>query len=115
MSTVADRDVIDQVAEGDGGRLILVIRVIYAWADAPEQVEQLRGKLNAYQAWIASGQCQQQYPSAANGIDILVVCIDEPTGEAAELLLLAREGLAQRGISLYYQPALEVRADPPQD
>ena len=106
MSTVADPDVVDIVGQYEDGRVILYIMVPRTWYDAPEQVEQLRVKLNTYQAWIASGGCQQQYPAAAKGVDIVTICLDEPTGEAAQLLLMAREGLQQRGIGCYYQTAV---------
>jgi hypothetical protein len=104
MSTVADATAVDRVARNDDGRLLLYIIVTLTWGDGgDEQVDQLMAKLNAYQSWVASGECQRQYPDAGNGIDIVVVCLDEPHGRAAELLLAAREGLQKRGIGCYYQ------------
>ena len=49
----------------------------------------------------------QAYPDAAGGVDILVSCLDEPTGVAAELLVNLHNALAQRyGIGVAYQAVI---------
>ena len=103
MSTVMDPDQVDLVATGAEGRVVLIIIEPRLWGSDPQQVEQLRTKLNAYVAWIDSGGCAQAYPAARkHGIDILLQCLEDPSDEAAQLLMAARDGLAPRGIGVYY-------------
>jgi len=105
---VADAGVIDQIVRVDGGRLTLVIQVPLTWYHGgQEQLDQLVAKINSYLAWIDSGQCVTAYPDAADGVDILVVGMDEPTGKAATMLLSAKSALVQKGIGLFYQAAVE--------
>ena len=105
--TVADPTTIDMVVKNDakGDRITLVIQVPLTWSDGgQEQLDQLIAKVNGYMSWVQSGGCQQAYPEAKDGVDFLVSCIDEPTGETAQLLVSLHNQLAERyGIGVYYQ------------
>lgn len=105
---VSDPTTIDMVikSEESGGRLTLVIQVPLTWADGgQEQLDQLIAKVNGYLGWIQTGGCVQMYPEAAQGVDILLACMDEPTGDTAELLVSLHNQFAQRyGIGVYYKP-----------
>jgi len=106
MSTVADPDVVDSVGQYEAGRVILYILVPRTWYDAPEQVGAAPRQVEYLPSLDRQRRMPAAIPAAAKGVDIVTICLDEPTGEAAQLLLMAREGLQQRGIGCYYQTAV---------
>jgi hypothetical protein len=108
--TVADPTTIDLVVKNNarGDRVTLVIEVPLTWADGGEQqLDQLIAKVNGYLSWVQTGECLKAYPESAQGVDFLVSCIDEPTGNTAQLLLSLHNQFAERySIGVYFQPAI---------
>jgi len=69
------------------------------WHSTPDQVTQLRAKLNAYASFITEGQYVSQVPDAAGQrVTIQLRCAEPPPGDVAALLEFAREQLESLGI-----------------
>ena len=107
--TVSDPTTVDRVMEvRSTGRVALVIIVPLTWYHGGEQqLEQLVAKVNTYVRYVDSGQCVKDYSQAANGIDILVMCMDEPVGPAGDLLLQIDQALVQKDLRLRYEAVFD--------
>jgi uncharacterized protein (DUF58 family) len=69
------------------------------WRNSPEQVAQLRAKINNYAMFAFDEGLIRAYPEAANKpLRVQLDCVETPTGEAAELVALAAERLGEHRI-----------------
>jgi hypothetical protein len=69
------------------------------WSDAPEQLVQLREKINNYATFVLDEGLLRAYPeTAGHPLCIQLDCATPPTAEAQELIDLASERLLAYGI-----------------
>lgn len=63
--SVLETEFIDFIAvEGDGAEVVLTISDHLDWSEPIEHLVQLQAKLNAYLAFIETGQIEEDYPAA---------------------------------------------------
>jgi hypothetical protein len=69
------------------------------WAGAPEQLEQLREKINNYAIFVLDEGLLRSYPeTAGHALCIQLDCVSTPTAEVQELIDLASERFLDHGI-----------------
>jgi len=69
------------------------------WQNSPEQLAQLREKINNYAIFALDEGLIRAYPEAADKpLRVQLDCVEPPTGEAAELVALATERLGEHRI-----------------
>lgn len=101
--TVADTTVVDQVAHGPDGRILLAMTEDrrYASGDAATMAEEFRQKLNAYVFLARSDQLSHMVGGApVKGVDIRLFTVDQPTEVVLEMISVASKGLANEGIAV---------------
>ena len=99
QTTVIDAIGIDQVT----GAVHLTIADALAWDAA--HLRLLQDKLNAYLAFVESGELYSAYPSAAGRPVVLDLRLrHRPDAEAMRFLEQARALIGQAGFALHYGP-----------
>jgi len=99
MAGIADAGVVDLVAQEGDGRFVAIMLEERPWGCTPDQVAQLRTKLNAYASFITEGQYVSQVPSAAGQrVTVQLRCAEPPPDDVAALLAVAEEQLESHGI-----------------
>ena len=80
------------------GEVVLVVADHLPWEDA-EHLEVLQAKLNAYLAYIESGQLADAYPAAAPGVPVRieVACKYPPSALGVRFLEAARDVIVAAG------------------
>jgi hypothetical protein len=69
------------------------------WQNTPEQLGQLRAKINNYAMFALDEGLIRTYPEAADRpLRLQLDCIEAPTGEAAQIVALATERLDEHRI-----------------
>lgn len=69
------------------------------WEGAPEQLAQLREKINNYAIFVLDEGLLRSYPeTAGHSLCIQLDCVSTPTAEVQELIDLASERLLDHGI-----------------
>lgn len=69
------------------------------WSGAPEQLEQLREKINNYAMFVLDEGLLRSYPEAAgHPVCIQLDCVSTPTEDVQEFIDLASERLRDYGI-----------------
>lgn len=69
------------------------------WQNSPDQIVQLREKIDNYAMFALDEGLIRAYPEAANkSLRVQLDCVEPPTGEAAELVALATERLGEHQI-----------------
>jgi hypothetical protein len=100
--TITDVDKIDIVAtHPDTSVVKLVITDHLTWDHIPDHCRLIQDKLNAYLAFVDSGQLrrlQDQYVPDSPEIEIVLVVSYEPPAQASEFLTQARTFLANLGL-----------------
>lgn len=100
MAGVHEPNVIDLVTHDpshDGYKLIMIEG--RPWSHAPEQLVQLREKINNYAMFVLDEGLLRAYPeTAGHPLCIQLDCATPPTAEAQELIDLASERLLDYGI-----------------
>lgn len=77
-----DPTVIDEIGNGEDGRLVLMIADAGRTMDADQRLVRLLAKLYGYVQYVNSAQFVVDHPSASlDGIVVLVLCKNEPTEE----------------------------------
>jgi len=77
----------------------LIMIEVRPWSDAPEQLMQLREKINNYAMFVLDEGLLRAYPeTAGHPLCIQLDCATPPTAEAQELIDLASERLRDYGI-----------------
>ena len=99
MAGIADAGVVDLVAQEGDGRFVAIMIEDRPWGSTPDQVAQLRAKLNAYASFITEGQYVSQVPNAAGQhVTVQLRCAEPPPADIAALLEFARDQLESLGI-----------------
>lgn len=89
--TIDEADTIDFAGvDPDSGRMMLILLDHLSWDDsAPDHLPRLQEKLNAYLAYIETGQIYEQKPEAKGlPIDIKVFGAEAPSQEAEKFYRL---------------------------
>lgn len=98
-SGLEEPDVVDYVVEEADGRVTLRMVETRPWDGGAAQVDQLMAKLNAYVAFIRSGELEAQLPVAAGRpVRVVLQAWHMPHGEVTEAFPTIREGLATLGV-----------------
>lgn len=98
--TVEESDTIDIYAFGEDGVLRLYISDHLPWGD-DEHLFLLQEKLNAYMAYVETGQHVRELPAARDApVAIEVVAQHDPDAAARDFLFRAGEVVARAGIAL---------------
>ena len=79
--------------------IVNVVPQTRRWQNSPEQLAQLREKINNYAIFALDEGLIRAYPEAADKpLRVQLDCVEPPTGEAAELVALATERLGEHRI-----------------
>lgn len=99
--TVEEARVVDAVGiESATGIVVLTISDNLEWDEANEHLLTLQSKINAYLAFIESGELQEQYPDATGrSVRIDVVCLHQPTEVARQFLSIAESTIREAGFA----------------
>lgn len=90
-------DLVTHDPETDEYALIMV--ETRPWQNSPDQLAQLREKINNYAVFALEGGLIRAYPEATNKpLRVQLDCVEAPTGEAADLVELATERLREHRI-----------------
>ncbi len=102
--TVAETGVIDFVGmENDGRACVLTISDHLSWED-PEHMNLLQANLNAYLAFIESGELYENYPNATDrDIEINVVMRFAPSRDAIYFFTEAAKLISNAGFRLSWK------------
>ncbi|SKC06904.1 hypothetical protein SAMN05660473_03923 [Arthrobacter sp. 49Tsu3.1M3] len=100
MAGIHEPNVIDLVTHDPSrNEYKLIMTEGRPWSHAPEQLTQLREKINNYAMFILDEGMLRAYPeSAGNPLCIQLDCTTPPTAEAQELIDVASERLLDYGI-----------------
>jgi hypothetical protein len=100
MAGIEDADTIDVAAyDPKTDEYVLIMIESRPWNQLPEQLLQLREKVNNYVVFALDEGLVTAYPEAANkAICIQLDCVEAPAGESADLLALIERSLKERGI-----------------
>lgn len=105
MSGIADANTIDLVAQDADGTYLLVMIEERPWGSDPNQVTQLKGKINTYAHYVLDGSLARKYPETAAGpVRIRLDCTAAPTGHYAQVAAHAASQLAACGIDFQINP-----------
>jgi len=86
------------------GEVILTISDHLDWEDSEEHLSILQEKLNAYLAFVESGELLESYPSAkGRGVVIDVLFKFRPDKPALDFLTCAKEFIQSAGFSFTYK------------
>lgn len=96
MAGIHDTSVIDLVTHDPASdEYALIMTETRPWTDSPEQLSQLREKINNYAMFAIDEGMTRTYPQAAGKpLRIQLDCADPPSTEAATLIEQARRRLA---------------------
>ena len=102
--SVDDSRIVDAIGvDRTSGEVILTVADHREWNDA-EHLELLQLKLNAYLAFIESGEIVESYPDArGRQIRIDIVCKFEPDKGAGEFLSHAQEAVRSAGFAISWR------------
>ncbi|SRR5216683_694158 len=97
MAGIQDTSVIDLVTHNaESGEYALIMTETRTWSDSPEQLSQLREKINNYAMFVIDEGLTRAYPhSAGKPVRIQLDCASPPSAQAAEMIELARQHLAE--------------------
>jgi hypothetical protein len=98
-------DVVDAVGvESASGKLILSIADHLSWEEEEEHLLALKNKLNAYLAYIESGQLFEAYPDSRGRVVLIdVVAKFSPSAAAETFLRQAAVTLREAGYELRFR------------
>jgi hypothetical protein len=96
MAGIHDTTVIDLVThDASTDEYALIMTEARPWTDSPEQLSQLREKINNYAMFAIDEGMTRTYPQAAGKpLRIQLDCADLPSAEASAIIDLARRRLA---------------------
>ncbi|MBM3989514.1 MAG: hypothetical protein FJ298_00755 [Planctomycetes bacterium] len=96
---VEDSSSVDLVARNEDGSALLVMVEHRRWDGSDERLRQLQDKVNAYLAFALDGQLEREFPgSMAQGITLLLRCIEPPDAMVRGLVPPLRHALAPLGV-----------------
>jgi len=106
---VDDPKTIDIVSvNGDSGIALLIISDHLDWIDSLDHQLKLQTKLNAYLAFVESGEVFDRFPDAlGKPIEIQVVFLCPPDEAGMSFLARAEEVIVSAGFSFSYQIGLK--------
>lgn len=100
MPGLENPNMVDVVAQDPDGEIAVVMVETRPWTANPDQVEQLKQKINAYAHYVLDGTLTQHYPQAADKpVRIQLDCPEPPTSDIAALIDWATGQLRAYGIS----------------
>jgi len=101
MAGVHDTNVIDLVAEGPDGEVIMSIVEERPWDASPNQADDLREKLITYASFVADRSLVRRYPDLdGKPVRIQIDCPEQATEAIATLLEQAAPSLSEFGITV---------------
>lgn len=102
MAGIHDTTVIDLVTHDPASdEYALIMTEARPWTDSPEQLSQLREKINNYAMFAVDEGMTRAYPQAAGKpLRIQLDCASPPSTQAADLIDQARRRLADYKIRL---------------
>jgi hypothetical protein len=101
MAGVQDTKVIDLVAEGPDGEVIMFIVEERPWDSSLGQVDDLREKLITYASFVADRSLVRRYPDLeGRPVRIQIDCPEQPTDAIAALIDQAGPSLSEFGITV---------------
>ena len=105
---VDDPKTIDFVSvTGDSGTTLLVVSDHLDWMDTLGHQEKLQAKLNAYLAFVESGEIFEKFPDAVGKpVEMRVIFLCPPDGAGAQFLGRAKDAIETAGFALSYQVGL---------
>ncbi|MCI9887918.1 hypothetical protein JT358_05485 [Micrococcales bacterium 31B] len=107
MPGVADPQVIDVIAETDGGDVLLLMSEGRDWG-GDDHVTALRAKLNTYMNFIKQGTLVEEYPQYAGRVTyIALFCREAPSGPVTTFLQFVTAKNAELGVPF----AVEVKPE----
>jgi hypothetical protein len=90
--------------ERDGSAIVLTIADAWDWSDEPSHLVALQRKLDAYLAFIETGQVFEVYPEAEGRLVVIDVVASVPAAAAGlELLHLAHVVAKELGASVTHR------------
>lgn len=99
MSGIADTDVLDVVAEDADGACLLVMVETRPWGSDPDQLRQLREKINTYAGAVLDGTVAGRFPQTARGqVRIQLDCVEPPRDEFSLVVDHAADQLRELGV-----------------
>lgn len=99
MTGIEDTNVVDVVAQDADGEYMIVMVETRPWDSDPNQLEQLKAKINAYAGFILDGRLTHTYPeTAGKPVRIQLDCVADPTAEVIAVIDRATIELAMRDI-----------------
>jgi hypothetical protein len=100
MAGIEDPGTVDLVTHDPAtDEYALIMIETRPWQNSPEQLAQLREKINNYAMLALDEGLLQSFPEAADKpLRLQLDCVEPPTGEAAEVVALAAERLSEHHI-----------------
>ncbi len=93
---------------GDSGTVLLVVSDHLDWSDTLDHQEKLQSKLNAYLAFVESGEIFDRFPDAVGKpVEMRVVLLCPPDLEGEQFLARAKEVIESVGFAFSYQVGLK--------
>jgi hypothetical protein len=99
MPGIEDANVVDVVAQDADGEYMVVMVETRPWGDDPNQLEQLKAKINSYAQFILDGSLISAYPETADkAVRVQLDCVTHPTTEVTAVVDRAAAELAKHGV-----------------
>jgi hypothetical protein len=92
---------VDDVSHSAQGVYVLSAYVTDAWDDSDVQLRYVADKLDAYRAFVQSGEMVMRFPeSAGRPVEVWLHGVGPPTPRLTKMLDYAKQGLGRTGITL---------------
>ena len=107
--TIEQEDVIDIIGVNEEKKYIsLIITDHLEWDEKNEKLLKLQNKINAYLAYIESGQIYEQHPDAKS-LDVVIVltCMYQPSAEGLKFLGMVAPIIEGAGFNFEWSVANE--------
>lgn len=105
-------DVVDFISTNKNGEVLLTVSDHLDWLDTAGHQQTLQKKLNAYLAFVESGEILQRYPGAQGRTVVFNVMFKfEPDESGASFLQRAQQVIQSAGFDLRYQWFAESSGD----
>ena len=99
MAGIEDSNVVDVVAQDANGEYMVVMVETRPWGSDPNQLEQLKAKINAYASFILDGGLLSTYPETADKtVRVQLDCVTHPTTDVTAIVDRAKTALAEHSV-----------------